>query len=471
VTRSTTAAVLLGIACLPAVAYESFGQAHLSRAAATRDLDSLGAIVRTRAAYRLLNGYPFQAHLDSLARQLPESIHVRDFWRQVQTAVGRLQDAHSNVRLPQGVSPYVATGELPFLLTTAGDTVVALASCGCALLVHDFPRVRAINGVPLDSLMRIAGVRFAGHSPQRYRYRALAALTPIEGVLQLAGAARGGALEVQLAGSRGDTTIRVRTVARRTPALASPDAQWETSGAIGVLTVRVMSERADTIVRGVMARPDFEASRALVIDVRGNDGGTRHVLETIVSALIDAPLVYNVAVARGDTNELGDRALVLPDDRSLSPRARAALTRALASFQPKWDYTVDTFLPQRFGAVLEPSTARRLTGRPVVVLLDERCFSATDVFLGALRRIPHVTLMGTASSGGSGRSREYGLPASRLTVVLSTMASFQPDGSLYDGVGIAPTITVERSIRDLASGRDTQKTAALAHLRRLLEAR
>jgi hypothetical protein len=48
------------------------------------------------------------------------------------------------------------------------------------------------------------------------------------------------------------------------------------------------------------------------------------------------------------------------------------------------------------------------------------------------------------------------------------MASFQPNGELYDGIGIQPTILVARTIADLAARRDTQRAAALAVLLRRL---
>jgi C-terminal processing protease CtpA/Prc len=72
--------------------------------------------------------------------------------------------------------------------------------------------------------------------------------------------------------------------------------------------------------------------------------------------------------------------------------------------------------------------------------------------------------MGTASGGGSGRSREFDLPNSRLRIVLSTMVSFRPDGQLYDGIGIGPDIVVPRTIDGLADGRDTQMAEALRFL-------
>lgn len=442
---------------------------QLSRTAARDDLDTLAAIVRRNSAYRLVNGYPFERHLDSVARGLPDSLAIRDFWRVVQTAVGRLQDAHSNVRLPEGVAPSPVRGDLPFVLTTAGDTVVALASCQGALLVPGFPRALAINGVSIDSLMRIAGIRFAGHSPQRFRFRALAALTQIEGILQLAGASRRGALAVRLAGPRGDTVVNLTTVPRRAAQPPQPPAELEMAGPIAVLTIRRMTASADSIVRAAVETAQFRTSRAVLIDVRGNDGGTRDVLETLVSVLIHTPLVYNVAVVRVDTNGVGDRGLVVADDGSLPDAARAALRHALAAFMPSWDYRVDSFLPIRFASVAMPAEpAGSISGRPVAVLMDERCFSSCDIFVGAIRLAPGVTLIGTPSAGGSGRSREFVLPNSRLTVVLSTMASFQPSGQLYDGIGVPPTIVVERTIEGLATGHDTQKEAAMRFLRQRL---
>ena len=51
--------------------------------------------------------------------------------------------------------------------------------------------------------------------------------------------------------------------------------------------------------------------------------------------------------------------------------------------------------------------------------------------------------MGTPSSGGSGRRRGTWLANSRVCVYLSSMASFRPNGLLYEGRGIQPDIVME----------------------------
>ena len=99
--------------------------------------------------------------------------------------------------------------------------------------------------------------------------------------------------------------------------------------------------------------------------------------------------------------------------------------------------------------------------QPVVVLCDSGCFSATDIFLAALKGIPNVTLMGTPSSGGSARSVFFPLSNANLRIKLASMASFQPSGALYDGNGVAPDILIESNPNYLIGKDDNVLTSAI----------
>src|SRR5262249_5911090 len=103
--------------------------------------------------------------------------------------------------------------------------------------------------------------------------------------------------------------------------------------------------------------------------------------------------------------------------------------------------------------------------KPVAVLLDGDCFSATDVFLAAFSGGPGITLVGQPSGGGSGRAIAYRLPNSRLTVRLSSMVSFRTDGRLIDGRGVAPDVLVEPGTADFIGRGDAMLDAAVAALR------
>ena len=73
-----------------------------------------------------------------------------------------------------------------------------------------------------------------------------------------------------------------------------------------------------------------------------------------------------------------------------------------------------------------------------------------------------MTLLGTASSGGSARSQSFRLPKTGLEVRCASMASFRPDGRLYDGRGIEVDGEVLPAPEDfLHAGGDAQLKAAL----------
>ena len=93
--------------------------------------------------------------------------------------------------------------------------------------------------------------------------------------------------------------------------------------------------------------------------------------------------------------------------------------------------------------------------KPVVILMDSGNFSACDIFLGGFKGLTNVTLMGQPSGGGSGCRWEYHLNNSGIRIYLSRMASFQPNGKLYDGNGIHPDIVAEPVPTDFIGQSDT----------------
>lgn len=104
-------------------------------------------------------------------------------------------------------------------------------------------------------------------------------------------------------------------------------------------------------------------------------------------------------------------------------------------------------------------------GNPVAVLIDRACYSATDIFAVAFSVLPQVTLVGEPTSGGSGRAMDYLLPHSGLRLRLSSMASFRPDGVLFEGNGVAPDVAVETAPGDLIGASDTVLDLAIELLR------
>jgi C-terminal processing protease CtpA/Prc len=73
----------------------------------------------------------------------------------------------------------------------------------------------------------------------------------------------------------------------------------------------------------------------------------------------------------------------------------------------------------------------------------------------------NVTLIGTPSGGGSGRAIPLTLRNSAIALRLSSMASFQRDGKLYDGRGVEPDVMLQPAAGDWIGKTDTALDAAV----------
>ena len=93
-----------------------------------------------------------------------------------------------------------------------------------------------------------------------------------------------------------------------------------------------------------------------------------------------------------------------------------------------------------FPIYLEPSTRVRYQ-KPVVVLTNRRCFSATNDFVCSMRLFPLVTIMGDKTGGGSGLPMSSELP-NGWAVRFSACPTFDANKQQIES-GIDPDILVE----------------------------
>jgi C-terminal processing protease CtpA/Prc len=75
-----------------------------------------------------------------------------------------------------------------------------------------------------------------------------------------------------------------------------------------------------------------------------------------------------------------------------------------------------------------------------------------------------VTLLGTASGGGSALAQTVRLSAVPVRIRLATMASFQADGKLFDRNGVTPDVVVEARPEFHIGGRDNQREQAVKRI-------
>lgn len=166
---------------------------------------------------------------------------------------------------------------------------------------------------------------------------------------------------------------------------------------------------------------EFANAQALVVDVRGNPGGTARAAELVADRFADRRRQYMQAQTR---------------------------------YGPKHD----DFLPMEQSAV-EPDGPIQFT-RPTALLAHRHSASAAEHFALAMRVLPHVTIVGDLTSGAFSAQFPDRLPNGWVLWV-AFKVSRDHQGFCYDGVGVPPDLRVLNTPAEIAARTDRQLEFAL----------
>lgn len=206
----------------------------------------------------------------------------------------------------------------------------------------------------------------------------------------------------------------------------------------------------------------FKNAKALIIDVRGNGGGTRDILNTLSGYFVQpeqSPWVANVAYVRSDQrlnediSSMQGRYLYNYRWDSLSDQDRKAIDDFNKDYEMEYKFD-ETKFSNPFYMVLHSNESPIKC--PIYILVNEESFSAASVFTSAFKGLPNVKIVGVNTNGSSGRSVYFDLKNSKIRIRLSTMLSFQRNGKTLDGNGTVPDIIIERKENQVLGKTDTQ---------------
>lgn len=441
---------------------------YVSRDQAREDIDRFCAGLREQFAYLDLKGIDLEGEIAAIKGGLGERVATGDLAGVLHRLLMRFGDGHARVSSQYMKRPGMYP---PFLLAEAGGGVVAFAADRGGFVDEDYPYLVEIDGRAIDEWVEAASRTVAAGSGQLVRYRALRGVRSLELLRVELGLAESSRVVCKLAKDPegGETTEVVLSMNEQRPIYGSwPRTETRVlDGGIGYLRLEQM--RDDLVPHLRMAMKSFRGTRGLIVDVRGNSGGTRSLLTAFAGYLVaedqDA-WVGNVAryrlSDRFSEDHLEARSMYRADDPRWSERQRLAIGSFAADFEAEW--SPDGEFSDWHYLVLDRTghADEYFYSHPVVILSDAGCFSATDIFLGALSGRPNVTLMGGASGGGSARVQGFELPNTSILVRCASMVSYQPDGFLYDGRGVDVDVEVPVAPGDyLLDGSDTVLEAGI----------
>lgn len=168
----------------------------------------------------------------------------------------------------------------------------------------------------------------------------------------------------------------------------------------------------------------FSETKGIIIDVRDNTGGDPKVAVKIASYFTDSPVYTGY-----------ERFKTGPSEN---------------------DFSEDLEL------ILQPSSGKHYT-KPVIILTNRACFSATTLFIHQMDALPHVTFMGDRSGGGGGAVSD-GILANGWKYALSVSQLYNADGVNVEN-GRKPDIKVSLVAEDEAAFIDTIIERAIEELK------
>lgn len=415
---------------------------ELSRADVLADLDALQARIEASFSYaedkREHFGVDVAALCSAAAAALPDAPTRRDALAAIASVIAGLKDGHAYATLPNAtlLPPYVLP--LVFCETTAGPAIEHVSpELPATVDVRRGDVVIAIDGEPIEErVARLTTIAY-GSTPGQLRSVALSFARHVD--------PRTAVLELDRA-ERGRFTVEVPAdLPYFLPSRATQRVETRFIGDSGIAVMRVDSfTLADTAAWSnattpaerdallaadrILFREAFAAiagARGLVLDLRGNPGGTDLLGHELVRHLVATPFTYY----------------------DLSGFENGAQT-------------------QRFPVRVEPDEGIVRFEGPLVVLIDEKSFSVTDNVCAALRDLHHdVLFVGRPTGAGTGAPRPFVLPHTGATVTFCTMRVWSPSGALIEGRGTQPDVPVTNTPNDVAVGFDRALDVAVRALR------
>lgn len=456
-----------------------------------QDLDFIDQYWEKRSSYQGLNGFSYKKEFDEYAKSLDNSTSVVDFGLFLTQTLGKIGDRHSYIK---GYSKdFPNSLFLPFIAAPLNGQVIALDaqdSTGIhSVFYPNYPYLKKINGMEtFEFLKRI--------TPEEVKAPREALLTRAVGQLKY--------MEVNY------TIMQLELPDVFTFTFSNPETQKDTVVSMPLETKRSRyfkwkekfhdGKENEELNDVEYARNQFHLdndniayvrfpdmadpkeapifyeeltafmkkasnSKALIVDVRSNDGGSRDLIFELAKYAIhpDAIHVVNVAQQRSDDalnkNEKGGlhhRSLFALDE--LDTREQKAVQEFLKSFKPMHTLDPKKFSEYHFalfnGQKLKANAYHYK--KPIYILMNERSFSSASILCATFKGIPNVTLAGVTTDASSGHSRKFDIPNSKLRGKISTMVSFQKDGKLLDGYGTEPDIEIQRSLNHVLWKEDSQ---------------
>jgi len=385
------------------------------------NFDRLWRAVDAAYPYFDMKGVDWQAVYDAYRPRVDEVKDDADYAAVVGEMLATLEDGHTGVLdpSPRAGRTYFGTA----LALDDGIVIDQLGATGKAAGLASGDVLMAVDGRPIEEALDALPASLRNGSTPRRRGR-IAALN----VLSTTGTqlsvtvekADGTQMSVSLAVPQGVGKPAASVSETSGPSEPLITGERLPSG-FGLIRIPTLSHSTghDLVAEFDAALDKLLDAPGLILDLRGNGGGDSRIGDAIAGRLLERRFVYGVETFH----------LRLPQ----------------RGWAEQFTYSV---------------TPRGETYRgPLVLLIDNACFSSAENLIVALVDSGRATTVGRPTGAGSGNPVTFALPHGGLAR-FSTGAFVRNDGAPVEGVGIRPDVAVPYTVADYRAGRDVDLIAA-----------
>jgi len=464
---------------------------YLTKSEIENDLKFLDDFLQNQSSYQGLNGFDYRKDFANYLEKINDKnkISKSDFGIFLTKTIGKIGDRHSYIRgydLPNNLF-------LPFVVAPLNEKVVALnynkSQREYHLLYQKFPFLKAINTVPINDFLKNIIPEDIKAPESAMRVRSVKQLKYIADNYAIMGKKIPENFEFTFTNGKTDTIVKIPLEIKRGTYIT-----WDEKFArvnnprrkelnnpeliknlfhldennIAYLRIPVMAHKEDALVFFETINEFMDkakSSKSLIIDVRGNGGGTRHLIKELAGYFVhpDSTYIVNATRQRGKLplnedfkDDLHNRFLFSTNE--LDDIERELVNKFMSTFVPMYNLD-DTKYSDFHYFVLN---GRKLTkdkyhyNKPIYIMANEKSFSAASVFTSVFKGLPNIKLVGVNTDGSSGNSERFELPNSEFRGKISTMVSFQKNGQILDGIGTKPDIIIKRNLDQILWKEDYQ---------------
>ncbi len=415
------------------------------------DLDAFTSQVAARSAYLQLVPMDFEAAV-AVVRQRSQSrggLTLGELGAALQRILAATGDPAARVFGVDPPGPF-----LPFAIDPVQDRYVATWHDGAGFLVADKPYLSALDGDPGGIWLGRLDDRLPA-GPATYRRQiGLDLLQAFSEAQQIAERGPDSTITVRLSGADLGTgqDIKVALAGTRAGQVIWPQHDSAVlTGNIGYLRLPRMGSRAVDQIRRWM--PRFERTVGLIVDVRGNTGGTRDAFRELFPYFIrfdDPPFVAGATVYREHPGtrlaDLVDLTGQTADWLDWNVAEGAAIKAFRARFTPAESTPADSTAaaaigPWRYLVVTRQEKDPRYPYlEHIVVLMDGACRGSTELLLASCQGRFKIALMGTPSGGVPDGAEAFVLGRTSLKIEVSSLVTYLVDGRRLGAASIEPDI-------------------------------